>query len=205
VGPYDTLGFVSDDLRASDADREQVAIRLRRALDEGRLDLTEYDERLQQTYAAKTYGELTRLLADLPGTVPPKQAQVEPATTAHPAPASAPAPGPETKPEMRYPRWVIVMWIPWICVNALMVLIWLATDPGGEFWPFWVMVPWGVALMIPTLIGLTTGKDLRHDPRYREARKAGMSKHDAIHGVREALRDARREAKLQRRAHRRGY
>src|ERR687885_815865 len=46
------------DMRASDADRTVVAERLQTALDEGRLSLTEYDERLQQTYAARTYGDL---------------------------------------------------------------------------------------------------------------------------------------------------
>ena len=35
-----------------------VADRLRVALDEGRLDLHEYDERLQRAYAARTYGDL---------------------------------------------------------------------------------------------------------------------------------------------------
>jgi hypothetical protein len=42
------------ELRAGDADRERVAERLRLALDEGRLNLHEYDERLQEAYAAKT-------------------------------------------------------------------------------------------------------------------------------------------------------
>ena len=57
-------------MRAADADRQAVADRLRAALDEGRLDLHEYDERLQRAYAAKTYGELDGLLADLPGRAP---------------------------------------------------------------------------------------------------------------------------------------
>nr|WP_240944547.1 DUF1707 domain-containing protein [Micromonospora thermarum] len=55
-----------DGMRAADADRQAVADRLRTAVDEGRLDLHEYDERLQQAYAARTYGELDALLADLP-------------------------------------------------------------------------------------------------------------------------------------------
>ena len=54
------------DLRAGDADRERVAERLRLALDEGRLNLHEYDERLRDAYGAKTYSELDALLADLP-------------------------------------------------------------------------------------------------------------------------------------------
>ena len=71
-------------MRAGDADRQAVADKLRGALDEGRLDLHEYDERLQQAYAAKTYGDLNGLLDDLPGTVPASRSQVAP-STAEPA------------------------------------------------------------------------------------------------------------------------
>jgi hypothetical protein len=54
-------------LRASDADREQVAERLRHATAEGRLTATELEERLEAVFAARTYGELDALVADLPG------------------------------------------------------------------------------------------------------------------------------------------
>jgi hypothetical protein len=43
------------ELRASDADREQVAEVLRDALAEGRLDMEEFEERLEATYKARTY------------------------------------------------------------------------------------------------------------------------------------------------------
>ena len=55
-------------LRASDADREHVAERLRHAATEGRLLPDELDERLGATFAARTYGELDALVADLPST-----------------------------------------------------------------------------------------------------------------------------------------
>ncbi|MET8855339.1 MULTISPECIES: DUF1707 domain-containing protein [unclassified Streptomyces] len=58
------------ELRASDADRERVAEQLRDALAEGRLDMEEFEERLEATYAARTYGELTPITRDLPGAVP---------------------------------------------------------------------------------------------------------------------------------------
>jgi hypothetical protein len=54
-------------LRASDADRERVAEVLRSAAADGRLSLEELDERLDRLYAAKTYGELEPVVADLPG------------------------------------------------------------------------------------------------------------------------------------------
>lgn len=54
-------------LRASDADREQVAERLRQATAEGRLVPEELEERLEAVFAARTYGELDAIVADLPG------------------------------------------------------------------------------------------------------------------------------------------
>ncbi|MEV7065752.1 DUF1707 domain-containing protein [Streptomyces collinus] len=54
------------DLRASDADRERVAEILRDALAEGRLDMAEFEERLDATYQARTYGELAPITRDLP-------------------------------------------------------------------------------------------------------------------------------------------
>ncbi|GGW77797.1 DUF1707 SHOCT-like domain-containing protein [Streptomyces lomondensis] len=56
------------DLRASDADRERVAGILRDALAEGRLDMEEFEERLDATYRARTYGELAPITRDLPAT-----------------------------------------------------------------------------------------------------------------------------------------
>ena len=71
-----------EDLRAADVDRQFVAERLKGALDEGRLDLHEYDERLQNVYAAKTYGDLDKVLADLPGFTPTAQSQLVPSEAA---------------------------------------------------------------------------------------------------------------------------
>lgn len=52
-------------MRASDADRERIAQVLHKATAEGRLDIHELDERLAAVYAAKTYGELVPITADL--------------------------------------------------------------------------------------------------------------------------------------------
>jgi hypothetical protein len=53
-------------LRASDADRDAIAERLRRAAVEGRLDHEELEERLHAALRARTYGDLRALVADLP-------------------------------------------------------------------------------------------------------------------------------------------
>ncbi|MER6572508.1 DUF1707 domain-containing protein [Streptomyces sp. NPDC001093] len=66
----------SPDLRASDSDRERVAEVLRDALAEGRLDMAEFEERLEATYKARTYGELTPLTRDLPASGIPAPAPV---------------------------------------------------------------------------------------------------------------------------------
>nr|WP_204263697.1 DUF1707 domain-containing protein [Geodermatophilus normandii] len=39
---------------------------MQRGLAEGRLDVTEFDERVRAAYAARTLGELADLIADLP-------------------------------------------------------------------------------------------------------------------------------------------
>ncbi|MFJ5529287.1 DUF1707 domain-containing protein [Streptomyces sp. NPDC093261] len=59
-------GAPAPDLRASDADRERVAEVLRDALAEGRLDMGEFEERLEATYRARTYRELEPITRDLP-------------------------------------------------------------------------------------------------------------------------------------------
>lgn len=57
----------SDRVRASDAEREQVAHILRAAMTEGRLTLAEGEERLAAAYAATYRDELGGLTTDLPG------------------------------------------------------------------------------------------------------------------------------------------
>ncbi len=74
------------DLRASDADRERAVLTLGRAAGEGRLDVDELEERLQLAYAARTDGELERLVADVGG-------MIEPGST----PSRAPAPTPRAR------------------------------------------------------------------------------------------------------------
>jgi DUF1707 SHOCT-like domain len=66
------------DLRAADADRDRTAAMLGGALAVGRLTSTEYAERLDATYAARTLGELAPLTRDLPDS-DAAEAGVEPA------------------------------------------------------------------------------------------------------------------------------
>src|SRR5437764_4963536 len=54
------------ELRASHDDRDRVVELLRVSAGDGRLSAEELDERLEQAMTARTYGELARLVADLP-------------------------------------------------------------------------------------------------------------------------------------------
>ena len=74
-------------LRVSDDDRHKVAEILRQAAGDGRIDLDELDERLEATYAAKTYADLVPITVDLPthepSGPPVPRRDVLPATTTH--------------------------------------------------------------------------------------------------------------------------
>jgi hypothetical protein len=149
-----------DEMRAGDSDRQAVADRLKTALDEGRLDLHEYDERLQRTYAAKTYGDLDGLLNDLPGTVPPQHSQV--------APQPASASGSVVQPEHRSRG--ALAWIgPYGGVVLVCMLVWaIASASSGHlnyFWPVWLLIP----LILGMLGNRGGGGRSRPD---REARRA---------------------------------
>jgi Domain of unknown function (DUF1707) len=77
-------GYPAPQLKASDADRDAVVSALSEHYQAGRLTTEELEDRTGQALAARTYGDLAALTADLPGPVP----------SAGPGPVSpAPAPG----------------------------------------------------------------------------------------------------------------
>jgi hypothetical protein len=57
---------VDPELRASDAEREQAVVALREHLLDGRLNLEEFTERVEQAYRARVHGELAAIQSDLP-------------------------------------------------------------------------------------------------------------------------------------------
>jgi hypothetical protein len=69
-GPGDDIAATArgrGHLRASHADREQLIGTLKAAFVRGMLAKDEFDLRVGQTFAARTYGELAAVTADLPG------------------------------------------------------------------------------------------------------------------------------------------
>ena len=127
-----------DEMRAGDSERQAVADRLKTALDEGRLELHEYDEWLQRTYAAKTYGELDSLLTDLPGPVPAQQSRVQPYK-----PPAAPRPAAEVG-EMPKPGGPPFL-ASYSGVVVVCFVIWgISCIASGDFiypWPLWMLIP----------------------------------------------------------------
>ena len=67
-GALDSAGrrWPQPDLRAGDDDRQRVVAELQRHYVDGRLTTDELSERVAQATRARTFGELSALLADLP-------------------------------------------------------------------------------------------------------------------------------------------
>jgi hypothetical protein len=137
-------------MRASDADREEVVGRLRTALDEGRLKMPEYVERMGLAYEALTYGDLAPLHADLPAATLAQR----PAAPA-PAPRAAPGTGPQPAAS-RMPVGLKVLWTIWLSAVSINVVVWVlvsaTTGHAAYPWPLWVAGPAGAALF-----GVTVG------------------------------------------------
>jgi Domain of unknown function (DUF1707) len=148
------------DMRASDADRQEVVERLRGALDEGRLKMDEYLERMGLAYEAVTYGDLVPLYRDLPEARP----VAKPEAVAPPAPAPAPAPAPRAEVMKRggfagLPTPVKVLWTIWATVVSINVVVWVLVSATTAHllypWPLWVAGPWGVVLLGVTALVTT--------------------------------------------------
>lgn len=150
-------------LRAGHDDRELVVARLRAALDEGRITLSEYDERLAIAYQALTYADLNTLLADIPtsGGVLEIRPMKEPAgqkpnvaerQVAARAAKREPA---RSSHDRRMPLALMILWTIWGSVVGINIAVWLLVCIlNTEFiypWPLWVAGPSGAALLGTTL------------------------------------------------------
>lgn len=151
------------ELRVGDAEREATLERLRDAHGEGRIDAAELYARLDAVYAAKTYGELETVVADLPATgltrfpAPPAGRRTAtrstpngPATTPPPAvPPTGPPKGPSAAGVLAaMPAPLRAAWVTWATAVSINFVIWaLISILGREViypWPLWVAGPWGV-------------------------------------------------------------
>lgn len=132
-------------MRASDRDRQHVADQLRSALEDGRLTMDEYLDRIDVAYQAATYGDLAPLCADLPASSP---------EIARPQTAAAATASPAVFARTGYlgslPAVLKVLWTLWLAAVSVNVVIWaLVSGTGGHLaypWPLWVAGPWGAVL-----------------------------------------------------------
>jgi hypothetical protein len=130
--------------RASDAEREETAERLRVAAGDGRLDHDELEQRLEAAYSARTVGELAELTADLP----------------------ARAPDPDARPPVLADQAVRAKLATFIVANVVCIAIWALTGADGSFWPKWVLFGTGVALfatIVQRALGVE-GDEREHEP-----------------------------------------
>jgi hypothetical protein len=127
-------------MRASDRDRQQVVDRLRRALEDGRLTMDEYMDRMEAAYKAATYGDLVPLCADLPASTP----QTAAAATTPPAVLS------QVGHLAGLPTALKIGWTMWLTAVSVNVVVWaLVSGTGGHLaypWPVWVAGPYGAVL-----------------------------------------------------------
>jgi hypothetical protein len=121
-----------------------VVDRLRGGLEDGRLTMGEFDDRMARAYQAVTYGDLTPLCADLPAAAPKAGPQ-----TARPAMAGpGRAPGPGVLAGL--PATLRVLWTVWLTAVSVNVVVWaLVSGTMARLaypWPLWVAGPYGAAL-----------------------------------------------------------
>jgi hypothetical protein len=132
-------------MRASDADRETVAERLRRAAVDGRLLAHELEDRLARALRAKTYGELDALVADLPRELGRRQSRSRQLARSHPVMA------------------VAIVTAAAIAAVAVMIVV--------AFVLAAIAVLWGLWLLFASALAARRG--VRYQPRARYAYRYG--------------------------------
>jgi uncharacterized protein DUF1707 len=108
-------------MRASDADRDAVVSDLGEHFQAGRLTAAELDERTGPALTARTYGELTELLADLPAV---QSAPRIPAASS-PSARPLPSPGRATPPIMTALTGLVIIALVLVVAHGGWGLIWL--------------------------------------------------------------------------------
>lgn len=154
------MSSYNPELRCSDADREKVVNELREHYAAGRLTLEEFDERSDVAYQAKTFGALAGLTSDLPAALP------EPTK-------------PAAKPARRPNAALRGAWTSWLSVGLVCTVIWLLSVLNSghliNFWPAWVIGPWGAIVLAGTLGGRY--RQGREDPDPKQAHGDDRKQH----------------------------
>jgi hypothetical protein len=140
-------------LRAADADRQKVADQLKIALDEGRLSLNEYDDRVRLAYASKTYKELLMLVTDLP----------QPGLSA--AEVTARRLAAQRREARRLPTALLVLWTIWAAIAVVNLVVYglveMTVDGSVYPWPVWWVVPGGALAAVTVGVQVIRSQDRR--------------------------------------------
>lgn len=143
----------------SDADRGLVAGQLKKAHAEGRLDLTEFDERTRQVWAARTFGDLAGITADLPDIrqpVPWSRSELAPEQPKRGGEVARRASGPGAAV-------MKVATTAWFAASLVNFVVWglVSLTSGNVVYPWWIWVagPWGALLIAGYVTGV--GRDHR--------------------------------------------
>jgi len=126
---------MDDSIRVSDAGRDRVSDQLRDHFAAGRITSGELDERLSAALSAKTFGDLRRIMADLPGPVPALRHAAPPPLRATPAWAARRRP---PFPPLILLALLAALLIPpigWMLATFVNVILlfWLMTFVAGAF------------------------------------------------------------------------
>jgi hypothetical protein len=132
-------------MRASDRDRQEVVNRLRAAVEDGRLKMDEYMDRMGHAYQAVTYADLAPLCADLGASGSMAEPKAAPPATAPSAVAA------RQGLLCGSPVVLRVLWAIWLTAVSINVVVWaLVSGTTGHLiypWPLWVAGPFGAALL----------------------------------------------------------
>jgi Domain of unknown function (DUF1707) len=167
-------------LRASDDDRDRTASLLREHHAAGRLNVDEFQERLDATYEAKTLGHLQELLADLPSIDLYHLPEQSMRRSQHEA-ASQPS-----TPAEHHSRLSAAWrnhWGSWFSVSMVLFVIWLIGAVSSHhlqgLWFLWVSGPWGAILLSRWIFG--QHPDGGHGPGQIHGGVPGVSQHGQQH------------------------
>jgi hypothetical protein len=146
-------------MRASDGDPQQVVDRLLAAVEDGRVKMEEFTERMGLAYQAVTYGDLAELHADLP----PVSLHAEP----RPTPSDA-SPGVAAKRSVYggLPAPLKVLWTIWLTAVSINVVVWALVAGTSRHliypWPVWVAGPYGATLLAVSAPVVHNRRSRRH-------------------------------------------
>jgi hypothetical protein len=129
-------------VRAADADRERAVQQLQQHLADGRLDYEEFNERVDEAYAARTMDDLAHALRELP------RIPVQPRPS--PSPVAAPRPRPPAARGKPSGAALAANIAAYTVVNTMLVVIWLVSAISGDvdfFWPIFPLFFWGIGII----------------------------------------------------------